>query len=179
MHAKHNPEAASKTENGSPTMRKDIAKHTGMPTPIRSPGISKRLCRNCSGTFTPATRGQNCCSSLCRIQLRTFGCDASTPQRRSGWAEIKPSDFGPEWDYELENHITRWIITPVSTAALEWCYAHLPEHLPRWGAKGFVIEAKHLNSIVKSMTRDGLMSAEEYERAMEEANMLQLQGDPE
>jgi len=93
------------------------------------------------------------------------------------WDEITLGDFGPEWDYELENHITKWIVTPVSKAALEWCYAHLPADVPRWGANGFVIEAEYLNQVVKAMTRDSLMSPEEYEQAMEENHMLQLQGE--
>jgi len=93
------------------------------------------------------------------------------------WHEIQPGDFGPEWDYELENHITLWIITPISEAALQWLYCFLPEDCPRYGAKGFIIEAEYLNTVVKGMTRDKLMSPEEYEDAMHEAHMIQLQWD--
>jgi len=94
----------------------------------------------------------------------------------NNWENIRPEDFGSKWDYELENHITLWIFTPVSEAALQWCYAHLPANAPRWGAKGFVIEARYINEIVKGATRDGLMSPEEYEHAMEEANAIMHQG---
>lgn len=109
-----------------------------------------------------------------------FGAQAqqplvNAPQGLNGWDEVTPSDFGPEWDYELENHITKWIVTAVSKAALKWCYAHLPA-IARWGADGFVIEAECLNRVVKGMTRDKLMSAEEYDRAMQEAQVM-LQGD--
>jgi len=113
--------------------------------------------------YTPAD------NSYLNIHTRTSG-----PHR---WDSIQPSDFGPEWDYELENHITKWVITPISEAALQWLYCHLPEHCPRYGAKGFIIEAEYVNLAVKGMTRDKLMSPEEYEQAMNEAHMLQLQGE--
>ncbi len=106
-------------------------------------------------------------NSYADIHTRTPG-----PNR---WDSIQPSDFGPEWDYELENHITQWIITPVSEAALQWLYCHLPEHCPRYGARGFIVEAEYLNIVVKGMTRDKLMSPEEYEQAMNENHQLMLQ----
>ena len=93
------------------------------------------------------------------------------------WDTIQPSDFGPEHDYELENHITKWIITPISEAALQWLYCHLPEHCPRYGAKGFIVEVEYVNLVVKGMTRDKLMSPEEYEQAQEENHALMLQGE--
>lgn len=93
------------------------------------------------------------------------------------WDDVQPSDFGPEWDYELENHITRWIITPISEAALQWLYYHLPEHCPRYGAKGFIVEAEFVNLVVKGMTRSKLMSPEKYEQAQEENHALMLQGE--
>jgi len=93
------------------------------------------------------------------------------------WSDVQPSDFGPTWDYELENHITKWIITPVSEAALQWLYCFLPEHTPRYGARGFIVEAMYINQIVRHMTRDSLMSPEEWEEAMEENHALMLQGE--
>lgn len=93
------------------------------------------------------------------------------------WSSVQPSDFGPQHDYELENHITKWIITPISEAALQWLYCHLPEHCPRYGAKGFIVEAEYVNLVVKGMTRDKLMSPDEYEAAMNEAHILRLQGE--
>jgi len=102
------------------------------------------------------------------------------PSRKQGphrWNDIKLSDFGPEWDYELENHVTRCIITPISEAALAWLYCRLPEHCPRYGAKGFIVEAEWVNIVVKGMTRDKLMSDTEYEQAMQENHVLMLQGE--
>lgn len=116
------------------------------------------------------------CRRICHSGAQAQQPLVNAPQGPNGWNEITPSDFGPEWDYELENHITKWIVTAVSKAALKWCYAHLPV-IARWGSDGFVIEAECLNRVVKGMTRDGLMSPEEYERAVQEAHMVMLQGD--
>jgi len=35
----------------------------------------ERTCRNCGEKFQANTRGQDCCSSNCRVALRTFGGD--------------------------------------------------------------------------------------------------------
>ena len=102
------------------------------------------------------------------------GINQQGPHR---WHDIQPSDFGLTWDYELENHITLWIITPISEAALQWLYCHLHEHIARWGARGFIVPAKDLNEVVKGMTRDKLMSVDEYEQAQEENHALMLQGE--
>ena len=47
------------------------------------------------------------------------------------WGDVTPEDFGPEHDFELLDQFSLWIFTPVSKAALQWCYAHLPEDAPR------------------------------------------------
>ena len=72
------------------------------------------------------------------------------------WHEMTEADFGSECDFELEDQITKWVFTPVSEAALQWCYAHLPEDMPRYGAQGFLIEAEHIKSVVGGALRDGL-----------------------
>jgi len=101
----------------------------------------------------------------------------TTAQGPHRWDKIQPSDFGPEHDYELENHITKWVITPISEAALQWLYCHLPEHCPRFAARSFIVEAEWINIVVKGMTRDKLMSPEEYEQAMKESHAQSLQGE--
>ncbi len=95
----------------------------------------------------------------------------------NNWDTIVDEDFGPTWDFEIENHINLFIITPVSEAALQWCYAHLPEDCPRWGARGHVVEHSFIEPIVAHMRRDHLMTPEDYERAMEENHTLMLQGE--
>ena len=93
----------------------------------------------------------------------------------STWESIQPHDFGPQFDFDLENHGSIVIIDCYSEAALQWCYYHLPEDCPRWGAKGFAIEANYVADIILAMEVDNLMSRAAYERAMEEEQLLQAQ----
>ncbi len=95
----------------------------------------------------------------------------------SKWENIQPGDFGPSYDFELENHINKFIITPVSNAAVQWLYRYLPSDCPRWGACGYVVETRYLQSIVNHMRRDRLMSPDDYNNAMEENAALQMQGE--
>ena len=94
----------------------------------------------------------------------------------NNWNNVTPKMFGPKWDYELENHITLWIFTPVSEAAIQWCSAKFPDGTSRYGARGYIIEAQHVNEIVKCAARDKLMSPEEYEHRMNEAEAINQQG---
>ena len=101
------------------------------------------------------------------------------PQCRPGpndWDNITHEDFGPEHDFELYDQSSIWIFYPVSNAALQWLYRHLPEDCPRWGAKGFAIEARYIEDVVAGARKAGLMSEEDFEWAMEEANAIQHQG---
>ena len=95
----------------------------------------------------------------------------------NNWDNIQPEDFGPEHDFELFDHGSIWIFFPISEAALQWCYKHLPEDCPRWGAKGFAIEHRYIEDIVAGARRDNLMSERDYEDAQEEANAIQHQGE--
>ena len=111
------------------------------------------------------------------IQQNSLSLLQDTTQGPHGWNAISAADFGPEHDFELENHITLWIFTPVSNAALQWCYAKLPADAPRWGAKGYVIEARFIEQIVAGARNDNLMTPEDYERAMEESHAAAHQGE--
>ena len=93
------------------------------------------------------------------------------------WNEITLSDFGPEHDFELEDHLTTVIFDPISDAALQWCYAHLPEDCPRFGTRGFIIESEHIKGVVGGACRDGLMSVLDYVTAMEENHNAMQQGE--
>lgn len=89
------------------------------------------------------------------------------------WDQIGPEDFGPQHDFDLENHITTVVLDCYSNAALQWCYKHLPEDCPRWGATGFVIESHYIEGIILAMEVDGLMSRTAYDWAMAEEQELQ------
>jgi hypothetical protein len=94
----------------------------------------------------------------------------------NSWDDVTSDMFGPTWDYELENHISLWVITPVSKAAQQWIYRFLPEGLPRYGANGVLVDAIEVNTIVKRMTACGLMSPGEYRDAMNECDAIMNQG---
>lgn len=93
------------------------------------------------------------------------------------WHEMISTDFGPTWDFETENHIDLIIFEPISEAALQWCYAHLPVDCPRFGARGFLIEAEHIKGVVGGARRDDLMSQDDFLLAMEECHTAMLQGE--
>lgn len=103
--------------------------------------------------------------------------DLSRKRGPHNWDTIQPQDFGPEWDFELENHNTKWIFTPISEAALQWCYCKLPADSPRYGAQGFVIEQRFIEQIVAGARDDNLMTPEDYEQAMQEASAIAHQGE--
>lgn len=95
----------------------------------------------------------------------------------NNWDEVGPDDFGPEHDFEILDHGSIIIFTPISNAALQWCYKHLPESAPRHGRVGYVVEPRYIDDIVAGARRDGLMSEEDFIWAMEEANAIQHQGE--
>ena len=93
------------------------------------------------------------------------------------WHKMQGSDFGPTWDFETEDHGPLVVFDPLSEAALQWCYAHLPQDMPRFGAKGFLIEAEHIKGVVGGARRDGLMTEADFIQAMEENHQIMLQGE--
>jgi len=98
----------------------------------------------------------------------------------SAWDFVKddPKAFGPEHDFEVIVEGSVVIFDPVSKAALQWCYAHLPEDCMRWGKVGYVVEPRYIDDIIKGAKRDGLMSRQDYVEAMEENHNLSLQREP-
>jgi len=94
----------------------------------------------------------------------------------NNWAEVGPCDFGPQEDYFVIDHGEFSVFCPVSNAAIQWCYAKLPEDCPRYGL-GFKIETKALPAILKSAERDRLMSEQEYADAMNENEQLMRSGE--
>ena len=95
----------------------------------------------------------------------------------NNWDNIQPEDFGPEHDFELNDRGDVWLFTPISNAALQWCYYKLPEDAPRWGACSYVIEHKFISDIVERARECGLMTRDDYDEAQEEANAIAHQGE--
>lgn len=108
--------------------------------------------------------------------------EALEPQKRepagpNKWDEVTPSDFGPEEDYRVgyDALILKTFIEAKSEAALQWCYAKLPEGIDRYGARGFIVEERYLPMIEAAMQRDNLMSRKQFEDAMDEMNQARMQ----
>ena len=95
----------------------------------------------------------------------------------NSWDDVGPGDFGPQHDFDTENHGSIIVLDCYSNAALQWCYRYLPQDCPRWGAQGFAIEANYVADILVAMEVEGLMSREAFDRAEYENHMLQLQGE--
>ena len=95
------------------------------------------------------------------------------PAGPNDWDSVSCKDFGPEHDYTVERPNDLIVVTPVSNAAMQWCYRHIEEGADRWGV-GWVVPAEHFDSLVAAMDRDGLMSQVQYENAMEEMNAQRL-----
>ena len=114
-------------------------------------------------------------SGLTQILSSTLEASLRGERGPSTWEEIGPADFGTQFDFDIEDHGSIVVIDAYSNAALQWLYYHLPEDCPRWGAKGFAIEANYVADILLAMEIDGLMSRAAYERAMEEEQLLQAQ----
>ena len=77
------------------------------------------------------------------------------------WSEITKEDFGEDGDFELYDWGNEFIFYPISNAALQWCYYHLPEDCPRGLGSGFRIEAENIKEVVANAERDGLREYEE------------------
>lgn len=82
----------------------------------------------------------------------------------SMWETIKDDRgaYGDSYDFEIIRAGSVTVINPTCDAALHWCYHHLPEDCPRWGAVGFAVETNYVGDVIEGMIRDGLLSEEEY-----------------
>lgn len=106
-------------------------------------------------------------------QRRTTMTDAlKTSPGPNRWDEITKDDFAKDFDYVINRQGSITVIDCLSEAALQWCYRHLPEDCPRWGARGFAIEWRFAADIIKGMgqeheladgSKQRLISDEEYE----------------
>jgi hypothetical protein len=70
------------------------------------------------------------------------------------------SPFSDTWrmrmaDFEVSNHGTIYILTPLTAAARDWVAEFLPEDAQRW-AGGVAIEHRYISGVVIGAQRDGL-----------------------
>jgi hypothetical protein len=59
-------------------------------------------------------------------------------------------------DFEVSNHGTIYIFTPLTPAARDWVAEFLPDDAQRW-AGGIVIEHRYIWDVVIGARRDGLV----------------------
>lgn len=78
------------------------------------------------------------------------------------WADVTPGDFGKDFDYKVIRLGAKTVVDPVSTAALQWLYAHIPEGVERYGALGHIVETKRVDEVLTAMAAANLISEEEY-----------------
>lgn len=58
-------------------------------------------------------------------------------------------------DFLVENHGSICVLQPLTSAAVEWCDANLPEDCLSWGG-GVVVEPRYIDDIVEGIRGDGL-----------------------
>jgi hypothetical protein len=59
-------------------------------------------------------------------------------------------------DFEVSDHGTIFIFTPLTPAARDWVAEFLPEDAQRW-AGGVAIEHRYISDVVIGAQRDGLV----------------------
>ena len=116
---------------------------------------------------TPAPQ-DDLTTALQDIAKRQLG---PAPNEWDKWAKGETHWRGTNlpFDYEVYDHGDTTVLYPVANNAREWLYAHLPADCPRWGAEGWVIENRFVTGIMAHMTRDKVISEDEYTLRMEVA----------
>ena len=51
------------------------------------------------------------------------------------------SDMYGTYDYYFEDYLAGYVLHPVSEAAITWCENELHEHMPRYGIRGYILNA--------------------------------------
>jgi hypothetical protein len=78
------------------------------------------------------------------------------PQDAIHLAAFSDTRRKPMADFEVSNHGTIFIFTPLSPAARDWVAEFLPEDAQRW-AGGVAIEHRYISDVVIGAQRDGLV----------------------
>jgi len=61
-----------------------------------------------------------------------------------------------ELDFQFQNEGTLGILWPLTPAAEDWVFNHLPADVTRWGRNGVVIEHRYVDDILFGIQNDGL-----------------------
>ena len=70
------------------------------------------------------------------LDISTSSLTLNTTIGPNLWEEVKddPNAHGDRFDYTVAHHHSLVVVDPVSNAALQWLYAHLPADCPRWAS---------------------------------------------
>jgi len=94
------------------------------------------------------------------------------PQTLPAPSPVEQGEYG---DFEVAVHGPRSIFTPISDAAIKWHIEHIPEWVDRHGKRSFVLDSDEMVAVIAAAERDGLISCEDYENAMNELDALSRQ----
>ena len=59
-------------------------------------------------------------------------------------------------DFDVSNHGSICLLTPLTEAAQAWVAKHIPEDALRWGQCSIVIEPRYVEDILDGIVNDGL-----------------------
>ena len=87
-----------------------------------------------------------------------------------------PVESGQYGDFEIKSHGPVSIFTPISDAAIRWTSDKIPlDWVPRHNVRGFILDTDEMDAVVAAAERDGLISCEAYQEAMNELDALSHQ----
>ena len=59
-------------------------------------------------------------------------------------------------DFDVSNHGSICLLTPLTEAAQAWVAEHLPEDAMTWGQNSIVVEPRYIEDILDGIVADGL-----------------------
>lgn len=86
-----------------------------------------------------------------------------------------PVERGEHGDFEITNRGPVKNFDPISDAAIAWAIEHVPEWVDRTGKRAFVLDADEMDAVVAAAERDGLISCEDFQEAMNELDAISRQ----
>ena len=87
-----------------------------------------------------------------------------------------PVEAGEYGDFELgKTDGGRATFNPVSDAAIRWVVEHVPEWVDRHGTRAFTLPRDEMDAVIAAAERDGLLSLDDYQAAMEEMDAISRQ----
>lgn len=77
------------------------------------------------------------------------------PQTPTAMSETSTTVNPEVKDFEVNDHFSLVILTPMSGEAIEWSKENLPSDAQRWN-EGYVVERRYIDPILDGITEAGL-----------------------